>query len=130
MQSITDQKELNQLTERIYKLTNILNNSLAGLGFTQLNNNYFDTLLFDVREEKIFNNIKTEAEKSCINFRYLSENKIGISTSEETNLYDVKEIISIFAKATGKEFENSTVNIKTEEKINDQFKRESKYFAE
>lgn len=116
------------IAERIYKLTNLLDEVLSSLGLTQLNNNYFDTLLFDVKDEGEFNNIKSEAEKAGINFRYLHGNKIGISISEETQLEDVKEIISVFSKALGKEYDDSFFDDRNKGKdIPDNIKRNSPY---
>lgn len=95
------------IAERINKLTNILDGALSSLGLTQLNTNYFDTLLFDIKDEGKFNNIKSEAEKAGMNFRYLQDNKIGISISEETEVENLKEIISVFSNVMGKEFDDS-----------------------
>ena len=115
------------IAERINKLTALLNEAFASLGITQLNPNYFDTLLLDVKDEQTLNKIKSEAENSGINFRYLSGNKIGISISEETNLEDVKEVISVFSKSLGKEFDDMFINAVTDENIPDNFKRNSPY---
>jgi len=113
------------IAERINKLTVILSEAFSSLGIAQLNTNYFDTLLIDVKNENILNNIKSEAENRDINFRYMPGNKIGISISEETNLDDLNEVISVFGKVLGKEINDSYFKVDVDCNINDRFKRDS-----
>ena len=113
------------IAERINKLTIILSEAFSSFGIAQLNTNYFDTLLIDVKNENILNNIKSEAENRDINFRYMPGNKIGISISEETNLDDLNEVISVFGKVLGKEINDSYFKVDVDCNINDRFKRDS-----
>ncbi|PJA98794.1 MAG: glycine dehydrogenase (aminomethyl-transferring) [Ignavibacteriales bacterium CG_4_9_14_3_um_filter_30_11] len=120
-------KGIKSIAERISKFTSILANSLSEIGINQLNQNYFDTLLIDLENETLFNKIKSNAEKTHLNFRYLKNNKINISISEVTSLDDMKEIITLFSKALGKDFDFTTLNLNTEVNIQESFKRKSKY---
>lgn len=93
------------IAERIHLFSKYLNLALSKLGFNQINKNYFDTLLIRLGEhsQKLFNEIKSNALKHQINFRYLDGNSIGISLNECTEINDVLEIVNIFASAAGKE---------------------------
>ena len=95
---------IKDISERIHKLTKILDKELKDLGFNQTNINYFDTIKveFDESFKKQIKKIKERALKNEINFSYINDNAIGISLNEVTDLNDVEEIISIFADSTGK----------------------------
>ncbi|MDR3626209.1 MAG: aminomethyl-transferring glycine dehydrogenase [Ignavibacteriaceae bacterium] len=91
------------IAERIHKLAKLIDLSLQKLGYTQVNKNYFDTLLIkfngDTREK--ITAIRKLALSKSINFRY-EEDSIGISINEPTSLNDALEIIKIFAKTVNK----------------------------
>jgi len=118
------------IAERINKLTVLLNKALTSIGVTQSNDNYFDTLLLDINDGKKISDIKSEAERCGINFRYLQDNKIGISLSEETNLDDLKDIVSLFSKVFGKEIDSvSFEKLNPELNIKNHFKRTGSYLT-
>ena len=97
---------LQNIAKKISTLTKILDNSLMGLGYNQVNKNYFDTLKIEFNEkskEKI-QKIKEIAESREVNFRYF-DNCIGISLSEVTELEDIAEMISIFAESVNEDVE-------------------------
>ncbi|HKI79328.1 MAG TPA: aminomethyl-transferring glycine dehydrogenase [Ignavibacteriaceae bacterium] len=93
---------IRKIAERINKLTNLLNESLKSLGYKQTNKNFFDTLNI-LSEKEIINKIRDVALNNKINFRYSDDNSIGMSISETNDINDINEIISVFAKAAGKE---------------------------
>ncbi len=99
-----------KISERIYKLTKILELSLKELGFNLINKYFFDTLKisFPGNPEKI-QLIKKEALANKINFRYIDDNSLTISISEVTSFEDVLEIIAIFSKAVNKEVETEKI---------------------
>ncbi len=89
-------KGLHQIAAKTYAAAQSLENALVGLGFKQLNKNYFDTLLIE-------NNGQTEKIRSLaiqhkINFRYFEDGKIGISLDETTGNKELKAIINVFEK--------------------------------
>ncbi len=88
------------IAERIHTLTAFLDASLKKLGYTQVNESYFDTLKisFSGGDKKKVRDIREEAENQKINFRYFPDNSIGISIGEPADLDDILEIINIFAK--------------------------------
>ena len=99
-----------KISERIYKLTKILELSLKELGFNLINKYFFDTLKisFPGNPEKI-QLIKKEALANKINFRYIDDNSLTISISEVTSFEDILEIIAIFSKAVNKEVETEKI---------------------
>ncbi len=104
-------KGLKSIAERIHTLTAFLDASLKKSGYTQVNENYFDTLKIRFSDDgkKKIKEIREEAESHKINFRYFSDNSIGISIGEPADLDDIIEIINIFAKINGKEIDVSSL---------------------
>jgi glycine dehydrogenase len=90
---------LKNMALRVAYLTQTLSNELAAIGFTNLNEYYFDTVLVKANAEKV----KAVAEKNEINFRYISEGLIGISLDETTTQKDVLDIVYVFAASQGKD---------------------------
>ncbi|MCX7876232.1 MAG: aminomethyl-transferring glycine dehydrogenase [Melioribacteraceae bacterium] len=123
---------IKNIADRINSLTKLLDNGLKSLGINQLNKYYFDTLQVDVNSVEILNQIKTEAEKNEINFRYFDETKIGISISEITTINDIQEILNIFSKVLNKNFDfNKLVNFNSNnfQSIQENLKRTSEYLT-
>ncbi|RRJ90935.1 glycine dehydrogenase (aminomethyl-transferring) [Paenimyroides tangerinum] len=77
---------------------------LAQLGFEQVNDAYFDTILVKADAAKI----KEVAEKNNYNFFYADANHVSISVNETTSLKDINNIVAIFAEVAGKSFETVT----------------------
>ena len=98
-------KGIKAIAERIHLFTKFLDQSLRKLSYNQVNKNHFDTLKiqFSAEDSKRISELKTEAEKHRLNFRYIDNNAIGISIGEPTDIDDVIEIINIFAKVSGRE---------------------------
>jgi glycine dehydrogenase len=72
---------------------------LTALGYSQLNEVYFDTLKVKVGNAAA---IRTLAENAAINFRYIDDSHVGIAVDETTRPEDIEIITGIFAKAAGK----------------------------
>ena len=85
---------LKKIAGRIQGLTQLLEKGLAATGIKQVNKNYFDTIKVAVADKKA---IQQKAEQAEINFKYFSDNHVGISLDETTTLQDVESIISIFS---------------------------------
>jgi glycine dehydrogenase len=120
---------LKSIAQRINDLAKLLNFHLVDLGYKQLNENYFDTLTFEV-DKTIIDKIRSESLKRKINLNYLFENQISISLSEVTTYEDVLEIIEIFAQAIDRKVNLKTLDIeafKARKSFDDIFKRQSKY---
>jgi len=93
-------KGLTYIANNIQNLTATLNKGLKQLNLKQLNTTFFDTLTIEVTNS---DKIKEVAENKEINFLYPTKNNVSISINETSNLNDVNEILSILAKAEGKE---------------------------
>jgi glycine dehydrogenase len=93
---------LRAIADRIHQLARLLEAELGGLGFTQSNQQYFDTLRVAVPTG--IEPIRTRALAAGINFRYIDTQTIGISVNETVSLADLGDIVGVFAGAsfTGK----------------------------
>ena len=85
----------------IHRKASTLESRVASLGFNQLNENYFDTLLIHTGNHT--KAIRTEALDAGINFRYVDDNHISISLNETVSEQDLSDILQVFSKAAGKQ---------------------------
>lgn len=95
---------LKKIAGRIHGLAQLLESGLAKLGVKQVNEHYFDTLKLAVADKNV---IKQKAEAVGINFKYFSDNHIGISVDETTSMHSLKSILNIFT-------EDKHINLKGE----------------
>ena len=91
---------LKQISRRTHGLAKETAHSLSQLGFDNTNEFFFDTLRIELTEDQIHNLLKL-SEESEINFRYF-ENGVGISFDEAHTVADANEVVSLFAKLSGK----------------------------
>ena len=87
---------LKSIAERTHGLTQVLANNLEKIGYSQLNNFYFDTLLIQAKNTEA---IKKVAEANEVNLRYFDNGNIGISLDETCTVETVEELVAIFAEA-------------------------------
>jgi len=90
---------LQNMALRINGLASLLNNELKKMGFSQLNEQFFDTLKIVVPQKTNSLSIKKIAEANGLNFRYFKRDHIGITIDETTNLEDVKSILRVLKEA-------------------------------
>jgi glycine dehydrogenase len=83
---------LKKIAGRIHGLTNLLDKQLKASGLKQINTSYFDTLKVAVADKKA---VEKVAVKHEVNFRYFSDNHIGISLDETTSVDDVNTILKV-----------------------------------
>jgi glycine dehydrogenase len=92
---------LKKIAGRIHGLAKALERGLQSLGMKQVNENYFDTLKFAVKDKHA---IARKAVNAGLNFRYFDDNHIGISVDETTTLKELEAILHVFTTAaTGNE---------------------------
>ncbi|MFN3839833.1 MAG: aminomethyl-transferring glycine dehydrogenase [Cyclobacteriaceae bacterium] len=84
---------LKKIAGRVHALASLLNAGLKALGLNQLNTHFFDTLKIEVKNKET---IREAAEKRKMNFRYFSDNHVGISIDETTTENDIRTILEIF----------------------------------
>lgn len=91
-------KGLKNIANKIHYHTVSLSEGLNRLGYTQVNQNFFDTLRIELgqvdKEE-----IRRRAIEREINLRYISAHEVGISVNETTNMVAIEELLEIFAEA-------------------------------
>ena len=101
---------LTKIALKITTLTSLLEKGLKSLGFSQENDNFFDTLKVNV-SDKNKKTIRELAESNHINFRFFNTDHIGISVDETTNRSDVLDILNIFSAVSGKSLEVNLHNL-------------------
>ncbi|WP_257666615.1 aminomethyl-transferring glycine dehydrogenase [Parapedobacter tibetensis] len=93
------QKGLLNIAERTHGLAVLLDDALQQLGYTQLNETYFDTLRIELGE--LAGPLHAEALNNEVNL-YYQGTIAGISVDETTTYQDIEILVRIFAKIKGK----------------------------
>lgn len=91
---------LTVIAERIHAIAKLLDATISKLGYTQLNQNYFDTLRFQLPQGVRLSDVERLSLELEMNFRYFENGDVGLSIDETTNLEDVNWILEVFAKAS------------------------------
>ena len=118
-------KGLTYIANKVHNSTVTLANTLEHLGLYQTNNSYFDTIQIKADANKV----REIAEANECNFFYPDKETVSISINETTSLKDLNVIVSIFAKATGKDA-LTIENISEGNVILDEVKRTSSFMEE
>lgn len=120
-------KGLENIAKRIHATTVSAAQELKALGYTVLNETYFDTLKIELPKGISQDKVREIAESKNINFRYFENGAIGISIDETTNICKLNELLAVFSLAVGKK-ELPQINELTESTaIKEQHIRKSKY---
>jgi glycine dehydrogenase len=93
-------KGVTHIAKRIHNKANALASAIKDLGFDQINEQYFDTLLIDlgtIASDEV-NKVAIEAQ---INFLYVDEHTICISLNETTTQQDLNDIVTVLATVKG-----------------------------
>ena len=101
---------IKEIARNINILTAVLAGEIEKYGYKQLNNYFFDTINIELPDNISTEKIEKLALENEINFRYIDDKHIGISIDETTSLKDINTIISVFAKANNKYFEEYICN--------------------
>ncbi|MFD2524000.1 aminomethyl-transferring glycine dehydrogenase [Emticicia soli] len=99
---------LKNIAAKVHGLTRLFAESVEGLDYQVLTQNYFDTLTIHTEDSAA---LRAIAERQGVNFRYVDQYNVSISFDETKTLADVEELLGIFAEASGKE---TTINLKSE----------------
>lgn len=92
---------LKQIASRIHSYASHVSDELQAMGYRQLNESFFDTLVIALPEGITEEDIRSHAEMREINLRYFNDGRVGISLDETTNDYRVHELLALFAMAAG-----------------------------
>jgi len=96
---------------RIHAFATYINEILPVYGYTQENENFFDTLKINLPEDVTVENLKAIALDYEVNFHYFKTGEIGISFDETTDVNDVNTLIEILATAV----DNASVFVEEED---------------
>jgi glycine dehydrogenase len=91
-------KGLKDIANRIHILTRVLSDGLAGQGFDNLNEYYFDTIRVRFKDISL---LKRISETRSMNFFYPGDSIVSISIGEPTTKQDIFDILSVFSEASG-----------------------------
>jgi glycine dehydrogenase len=94
---------LKNIALRIHRSASLLAQKLEQLGYKIENKNFFDTIRISLPEEINAKQIEEIALANEINLYYIDTNHIGISIDETTEVEDLNLLLSVFAKAVGKD---------------------------
>jgi glycine dehydrogenase len=92
---------IRQTALRIHSLTNYLNELLPVYGYTQTNEQFFDTLKIVLPEDVETANFRSIALDYGVNFRYFEGGEVGLSLDETTDIEALNTLIAVFAEAVG-----------------------------
>ncbi|MBR9977384.1 MAG: aminomethyl-transferring glycine dehydrogenase [Bacteroidetes bacterium] len=87
--------------DSIHRAAVAVDRGLTQLGFSQINEQYFDTL--NVKADA--RAVRAAAEKAGINFHYLDDEHVGIAIDETVTENDVADILGVFSAVAGTTFE-------------------------
>jgi len=88
-------KGLRNIAERVAMLTGAAANGLREMGYTILNNSFFDTLTIETDNAEAVINTGYAHQ---YNFRLVAKNKVGISFDETCTPSTVNDVLAMFAK--------------------------------
>tara|TARA_B100001093_G_scaffold305440_1_gene291390 strand:+ start:98408 stop:101326 length:2919 start_codon:yes stop_codon:yes gene_type:complete len=89
---------IRNIGKKIHSLTATLSEGLTQLGYHQLNEVYFDTLLINIGNVSK-ENIITYAEDAKVNLNYIDDHTLSISIDETDNLENINDLLEIFANS-------------------------------
>ncbi|TVQ80053.1 MAG: glycine dehydrogenase (aminomethyl-transferring) [Flavobacteriales bacterium] len=94
---------LKNIAKRIHHLSVSLADGLKKLGFELGSSEFFDTIEIELDTIDIAP-LRKAAESRKMNFRYISNHRVGISLNETCTIDTVQEILEVFAEAAGVDF--------------------------
>jgi glycine dehydrogenase len=97
------QEGIKRIATHIHSAAGYLSEELIKLGYKQNIVNFFDTLKIELPEGVTIEAIQKLALAQEINFRYIDEKTVGISTDEKISDAEMAAILNIFAKAASKD---------------------------
>ncbi|MBQ6977921.1 MAG: aminomethyl-transferring glycine dehydrogenase [Paludibacteraceae bacterium] len=93
---------IRQIAEGIHSKATYLNEMLQAYGYAQENAEFFDTLKISLQDSEVsLQTLREKAEEKGINLYYAPEGWIGLSIDETVDLYDMNDLITLFAEASG-----------------------------
>ena len=118
---------LTRIAMHIHNMAITLNEKLQALGYEQENKDFFDTLKINLGNVKA-SDIEKLALAKEINFNYIDDKTIGISTDETTLIQDINNVVEIFAEAADKKTD-AVCHINNEIGFDSKYKRSSDFLT-
>ena len=94
---------IREIAADIHNTAVALEEGLTQLGVKQQNRHFFDTLLIEIPEGSGMEKLRRIALDNQVNFRYIDDAHVGISTDETTSTADVELILKIFSEFLDKD---------------------------
>ncbi|MDR3118356.1 MAG: aminomethyl-transferring glycine dehydrogenase [Mediterranea sp.] len=94
---------LRNIAVRIHSIAVFLEKQITRLGYTQANEQYFDTLRFGLPGHLSVQDIRAAALDKEINLRYFENGDVGLSVDETTDREAAAALVAVFAAAAGKD---------------------------
>ena len=91
---------IREIVEGIHGKAVYLSEMLQAYGYNQENAEFFDTLKITRDEEGWIDDLRALAEEKGINLYYDPQGWVGLSLDETVDLYDMNDLITLFAEAT------------------------------
>ncbi len=92
-----------EIAKTIHRKAQYLSNTLAAMGCTPLNANYFDTVRVELPNGLTTDKVRAIAEPQLVNFLYRCDTVVSIAVDELTTCDGIKKILAIFAEVLGVE---------------------------
>ena len=115
---------LKYIANKTHRSATTLADALETIGINQINTSYFDTIQVKANASKV----RDIAQKHKVNFFYADEETVSISVNETTSIKDLNTIVSIFAKATGKDSKTIS-SLSNTEQIDASVKRDTDFLT-
>ncbi|CAD6890065.1 unnamed protein product [Tilletia laevis] len=93
---------LRRIAAKTHGLTRLLKHELTEIGARVVNRDgaFFDTLTIDLSKAGVGSvRVHTEAEKAGLNFRRISDTRVGLSLDETVTIEEVADILNVFKAA-------------------------------
>ena len=121
---------IRNIASRIHSIASYLNEILEVYGYSQENENFFDTLKVTLPDNVSLKEFQKIALENNVNFNYFESGEVGMSIDEATDLEAVNRLIEIFATAAG----NNPVFAEAEDienlkSFDEKFERKSEYLT-
>lgn len=121
---------IKSIAQRIHAIATYLNEVLPVYGYTQINENFFDTIKVSLPANVTVEKLNNTALEYEVNFRYFETGEIGISIDETTDIDDLNTLIEILATAA----DNIPVfaeedDIENLQSFDESFERKSEYLT-
>ena len=123
-------KGVKEIAQDIHDMASFVAENLDKLGYKQLNNDFFDTILVELPNNISSDSIMKLAIAKEINLRYFEDNKIGISIDESKSLCDLNTLIEVFATANSKKANIADSYNENTRNFSDKYVRDGEYLSQ